>query len=120
MLIWTNELSDELVLEALKIAVENGSRNWKYVETILRDWANKGLTTVEQVHAAQLAFREKRSKQRKGSRNIVRKEAVPTWLHSNEQQQEEVLDEHFEKEKRRLEERIKKYKQQKELMGDKN
>ncbi|KPC98057.1 Replication initiation and membrane attachment [Geobacillus sp. BCO2] len=39
---WVDDASEELVLEALKIAVENGAKRWVYVETILRDWMEKG------------------------------------------------------------------------------
>lgn len=51
----------------MKIAVENGVKTWKYVETILRDWADKGYQTVEQVHAAQKAFKEQQAKKRNGA-----------------------------------------------------
>ncbi|SEN02417.1 DnaD and phage-associated domain-containing protein [Mesobacillus persicus] len=64
---WCEDLSEELVIEAMKQAVENGSRNWKYIEAILRDWAGKGYQTVNEVHAAQLAFTERLPKKRKQS-----------------------------------------------------
>ncbi|RTR33942.1 DnaD domain protein [Robertmurraya yapensis] len=59
---WCQDLSDELVLEAMKQAVEYGGKNWKYVEAILRYWADRGYQTVKDVHAGQLAFKERLSK----------------------------------------------------------
>jgi DnaD/phage-associated family protein len=38
---WCNYLSDELVIEYMKFAVERGSKTWAYVEAILRDWVDK-------------------------------------------------------------------------------
>lgn len=53
-----NDTSDELVLQAVKIAVENNARNLKYIKSIIRNWHNKGYKTIDQVNAAE--------KQRKG------------------------------------------------------
>jgi len=80
---WCQDISDDLVLEAMKLAVENGKKNWRYVETILRSWADKGIKTVEQVHAEQNAYREQKSKQRnkpKGGVKPKRQEIVPVWM----------------------------------------
>lgn len=64
ILSWCEDLSEELVIEAMKQAVENGSKNWKYIEAILRDWASKGYQTVEEVQAEQLAYTERTAKKR--------------------------------------------------------
>lgn len=72
---WCDDLSPELVLEAMKIAVERGAKSWSYVEQILRGWAEKKYKTVEQVHAAILVFKEKRaSPKSSSSKKKVRKE----------------------------------------------
>ncbi|MFC0297139.1 DnaD domain-containing protein [Geobacillus jurassicus] len=114
---WVDDTSEELVLEALKIAVENGAKTWKYVETILRDWFEKGYRTVDQVRAAQLAFREQQLKKRKAStvsdvgrkmRTPVRTEIVPDWLKMDYSQPEDD-DFDVEQARRELEERLKKY-----------
>ncbi|NNV07520.1 DnaD domain protein [Geobacillus sp. MMMUD3] len=115
---WVDDTSEELVLEALKIAVENGAKTWKYVETILRDWFEKGYRTVDQVRAAQLAFREQQLKKRSASstsgddrktRKPVRTEIVPDWLKMNYSQPEDD-DFDIEQARRELEERLRKYK----------
>jgi DnaD/phage-associated family protein len=117
ILSWIDDTSKELVIEAMKTAVENGVKTWAYVESILRDWSAKGYRTVEQVHAAQLAFREKRSKQlhRKTSSRPVRQEMVPDWLHQNNHDPlPEEHDPNFEEEKKKVMEILKQYKRQDE------
>jgi DnaD/phage-associated family protein len=86
---WCDDLSPELVLEAMKIAVERCVKNWSYVERILRDWAEKKFKTVDQVHAAILAFRENQAKQRDRPKNYKpkRTEMLPDWFDDNPQQQ---------------------------------
>jgi DnaD/phage-associated family protein len=42
---WANDLSPELVLEALKITYKDG-KTWKYTEGILRNWAKDGITSL--------------------------------------------------------------------------
>jgi DnaD/phage-associated family protein len=112
---WIADTSEELVLEAMKIAVENGVKTWKYVESILRDWSEKGYRTVEQVRAAQMAFKEQQAKKRNGSnvfRKQMRTEMIPDWLNTDYSQYEnKVADdpEELERKRRELEERLKKY-----------
>lgn len=80
---WCDDLSPELVLEAMKIAVEHSVKNWSYIERILRNWADKKIKTVEQVHAAILVFKEKQSKQRdrpKYNRTSNHAEILPDWF----------------------------------------
>ncbi|MED4925936.1 DnaD domain protein [Anoxybacillus geothermalis] len=115
---WVDDTSEELVLEALKIAVENDAKRWVYVETVLRDWADKGYRTVGEVRAAQHVFREQRLKQRSASspsdggrpvRKPIRTEIVPDWLNMDYSTPEDD-DFDVEQARRELEERLKKYK----------
>ncbi|OQM47511.1 replication protein [Anoxybacillus sp. UARK-01] len=113
---WIDDTSEALVLEAMKIAVENGAKTWGYVETILRDWSEKGYKTVEQVRAAQLAFKEQQAKKRNGSngsRKRTRTEMIPDWLnpdYSQHEDEKQPSEEELERKRRELEERLKKYK----------
>ncbi|KIO64671.1 hypothetical protein B4064_2777 [Caldibacillus thermoamylovorans] len=59
---WCEDLSQELVLEAMKMAVESGNKNWSYVEGILRRWFDKGYQTINEVRAAQKEYRERLNK----------------------------------------------------------
>ena len=53
---WIDDLSEEHVIYAMQIAVENNSIRWNYVEKILNDWFNRNLKTMEAVHAARAQF----------------------------------------------------------------
>jgi len=107
---WCDDLSPELVLESMKIAVENGAKKFKYCETILKDWYSKKLTTLEEVEANRLEYQERKSKQ--GGRQPVRKEVVPDWLEKQKEgtapaPQTEQFDEEFEAERLALMDKLK-------------
>jgi DnaD/phage-associated family protein len=111
---WCDDLSPELVLEAMKIAVEYGAKNWTYVERILRNWADKKYTTVEQVHAALLAFKEAKAKQRdkpKKSSKSNRQELLPDWWdddpYTSQQPKKQKVSQDFEAKKREIDELFK-------------
>ncbi|MFC3929075.1 DnaD domain-containing protein [Streptococcus caprae] len=48
----------DLVREALKEAVFNGKRNWKYIQAILRNWNREGITSLRQVEERKRAREE--------------------------------------------------------------
>lgn len=78
---WCDDLSNELVTEAMKIAVERGAKTWSYVEKILIDWADKKIKTVHQANAVMMEFREKKAKQQvKNGKGFVRTEKLPEWF----------------------------------------
>lgn len=56
-----NENDSELVKEALRIAVNLGKPNIKYIGGILRNWQLNQVTTVEQVQQSQKQYQEKKS-----------------------------------------------------------
>jgi DnaD/phage-associated family protein len=116
---WCDDLSDELVLEAMKISVERSKVNWAYVETILRDYAQKNIRTVDQAQASLLAFKERQSKQKVKPRQgytPARKEALPDWFNQQRNQyqpQEEEVDLDFEREKAELMKELQQFKSEK-------
>jgi DnaD/phage-associated family protein len=67
---WCEDLSDELVVEAMKLAVEYGAKHWTYVESILRYWAEKGYQTIEEVHAARKEYKERLSRRTPPTSNL--------------------------------------------------
>ncbi|KZR58336.1 DnaD domain-containing protein [Pseudobacillus badius] len=88
---WCEDLSDELVLYAMTIAVEHGKCTWRYVEAILTDWSQKKLTSVDQVKAAQLAYKQQQSQKRQSNRNRaygrpIREEVLPRWFVEEKEQ----------------------------------
>lgn len=112
---WCDDLSPELVLEAMKIAVEHSAKNWSYVERILRNWADKKFTAVEQVRAEILAYKENQAKQRDRPKNgyrPVRTELLPDWFDEEQQKKAKLPqydnDADLEMKKKRIQERLKK------------
>ena len=54
-------LSGDLIIAAMKEAVDNNARKWNYVKTILNDCINEKITTVEQYRAKQIEFKNKKA-----------------------------------------------------------
>ncbi|ELK47209.1 DnaD domain protein [Halobacillus sp. BAB-2008] len=50
---WANEMSDDLVIASMKLAIKNNKAHFGYCEAILRDWQAKGVQTVEDARATQ-------------------------------------------------------------------
>ena len=44
-----DDVSPDLIREALKESIFNSKRNWKYLTAILRRWTRDGITTVRQI-----------------------------------------------------------------------
>jgi len=86
--IWIKEMSEPLVLKAMEKAIVNGKTNWGYVETILKDWSNKRLLTLEAVEAEDLRWKNQRIKDQRQVRpqrtyqQSGRTEVVPEWFHN--------------------------------------
>ena len=102
---WCAELSSEIVIVAMKLALENGSNRWNYVEAVLKDWISKGYQTVKEILDAQLVF--KVQKQKETIARPVRIELVPEWFDKDKQPETPVFDLDFEAKKRLFEERLK-------------
>ncbi|WP_042472858.1 DnaD domain-containing protein [Bacillus ndiopicus] len=89
---WIDDAGEELVVHAMKLAIENNAIKWSYVETILRGWSQKQIKTVEQAEAEQLRFAaEKNKKQtqpysrKRGGGYGPKRELVPEWFHKEQQ-----------------------------------
>jgi DnaD/phage-associated family protein len=103
---WCTDLSDELVILAMKLAVENSSKRWNYVEAVLRDWVDKGYQTLDDVHASRLAY--KHQTKHPSMKKTTRQELLPDWFHNRDQGKTPVHNPSFEEKKRLFEERLKK------------
>lgn len=75
---WVKDLGEELVKEALTKTLVNGSRSFSYAETILREWYNKNIKTLEQVQALELDYQRRRS-QFPASTSIKSSEVAPRF-----------------------------------------
>ncbi|MGD6845257.1 DnaD domain-containing protein [Bacillus infantis] len=119
---WCNDLNDELIVKAMKIAVERGAKSWSYVEKILINWAEKKITSVKEADALIMAHQEQSSKRRTGVRKPfapVRQEQLPDWFDEPKfpppVAAPAAVDDKATAEKRKaLEERMKKYRTQEE------
>lgn len=108
---WCDDLSDDLVLFAMQLAVEKGVTNLSYVESILRNWVNKKIYTVKDAKAYLEQYKKSRNA-KKGK--PIRKELLPDWFDENEPRKEEVLDEEQLKEyQKQIQENLKKLKESK-------
>lgn len=88
MLNWINDIGEELVIAAMKRALEKNKANWGYVKGILQAWVKKGITTVEQAVADEVAFR---NQQRQFRGYGGRQEIVPEWF--EKRKRKSVFDE---------------------------
>ncbi|AVK86017.1 DNA replication protein DnaD [Lysinibacillus sp. B2A1] len=80
---WIDDLSEVLVIHAMKLAVENNVLRWNYVEKILLDWSNKKFRTIEDVEADRLRFEAQKNQRQKNSNRTKqqgRQELVPEWF----------------------------------------
>lgn len=82
---WIDETNPELVMHALKIAVENNVLKWNYTEKILKDWQQRKLLTVDQVTAAERQ-RQMQQAHRKPFGKAQREEQLPEWFGQDEQE----------------------------------
>jgi DnaD/phage-associated family protein len=90
---WIQSLGEELVIEAMKRALERGKTSWGYVKSILNAWGKKGIRTVAQAEAEQVAFeneRRQRSGQQRGRAGAffaVKEDIVPDWYEVEKERQ---------------------------------
>ena len=84
---WMNDLSPEVVIEAMKeAALRNAS--YAYAQSIMKDWLKRGINTIEKVNAARALFERKKSLQSRSHGQQVREEVVPEFLKTPKQQNE--------------------------------
>ncbi|GGJ91098.1 hypothetical protein GCM10007063_12220 [Lentibacillus kapialis] len=82
---WINDLGETLVLDAMKRALEQQKTTWRYVKGILKAWAKKGITTVEQAAADEMAFRNRHNHQQPPR---TQSDIIPAWFHEHKRKQE--------------------------------
>lgn len=110
---WCTDLSDDLVLEAMKRAVAEGVIKWAYVEAILRNWFSQDFKTMDQVNAADIAFRNRQAKkptQHRNYKKATRKELIPNWLDNKEPEKVASEQDDLDAMKKELEMELQKYK----------
>ncbi len=89
----------------MKLAVENSSKRWNYVEAVLRDWVDMGYQTLDDVQAARLA--NKHQTKHQSMKKTTRQELLHDWFNNRVQGKAHVHNPSFEEKKRLFEERLK-------------
>jgi DNA replication protein len=68
----SSNFSEELIIEALRRGVSAGIRNFRYLDSILREWEKKGLRTRTEIETEDAYFQSRQEK-----KNIKPKSQVP-------------------------------------------
>ncbi|PUB12594.1 Lin1244/Lin1753 domain-containing protein [Paenisporosarcina sp. OV554] len=106
---WIDDLSEELIVHGMKIAVENGVLKWNYVESILKDWSNRKIKTIEEVNAIEI---KRKQQQQPYLRKPIKEEKVPDWVAKQKADRaansvvEDTVSLEYEEQKRLLLERL--------------
>ncbi|MGM0867046.1 MAG: DnaD domain-containing protein [Bacillota bacterium] len=101
---WCESLSESLVVEAMKRAVEQGKHYWSYVDAILVKWEQLNVRDVKDARAKELQIMFEKVYKRNvqsGGRKPVRTEKLPEWF-TEDEAAEEDCDAEFEVEKAKL------------------
>lgn len=77
---WCEDLSDELVVYAMQIAMERNKVSWNYAEGILRKWAAKNVKTIADVEALVAQFEAQKAQRNNSYRPNNKQEHVPDWF----------------------------------------
>lgn len=48
---WIDDLSEEIVLAGMKLGLKKNARSFKYIESILKEWSSKSLSSLDDVRA---------------------------------------------------------------------
>src|SRR5699024_1907629 len=56
---WVNHSGEQLVLHAMKRALDRGKTSWGYVRAILENWRKKGICSVEEAQVEEERFQRK-------------------------------------------------------------
>jgi DNA replication protein len=71
----SSHFSEELIIEALRRGVSAGIRNFRYLDSILREWEKKGLRTRAEIEAEDAYFQSRQEKKITKAKNLVPKTA---------------------------------------------
>ncbi|MGE7793939.1 DnaD domain protein [Lysinibacillus fusiformis] len=83
---WLTIFSEEIVIHAMKLAVEHNVLRWRYVEKILQNWHHKQLKTMADIASDQRRFQAKKIKVTDIPVNR-RQETIPQWFHHRHEEE---------------------------------
>ncbi|WP_155590908.1 DnaD domain protein [Lysinibacillus cavernae] len=99
---WHAIFSEEMVVHAMKLAVEHNVLRWRYVEKILQNWFSKKIKSLADVAIDQQRY-QMRKQQVTQSQTKRRREIIPKWFyqrHEDEPQSQSTID--FEAERQKI------------------
>lgn len=109
MIKWLGKFDDEVLILAMKEAIENDAKNWRYLNRILDDWESQGVKSVDDAKAAIAKFRDQFKRRYNGHQ--TQEEIIPDWFkdrHKNKQNQVNKNKKN-EEERKKIAELIQKY-----------
>lgn len=79
---WVDEkaLPEGMILEALKVAVTAGALNFKYIDRVLMDWSQKGVSSVRENEAFEENRKQRRKKPEDGKKKTGKRKYGDIYL----------------------------------------
>ncbi|VVM35096.1 DnaD domain-containing protein [Terribacillus sp. AE2B 122] len=77
---WIDDVGDDLVLFALKRAVDQNKPTWAYAKAILKKWLQNNIRTVQQAQDEQERFSNQNQRKQNNSVSNKPAEIVPEWF----------------------------------------
>ncbi|MDA2329434.1 DnaD domain-containing protein [Bacillus cereus] len=111
-----DRFGNELITHAVNKAIDENVPKWRYIRSILSSWEKAKVKTLDDVAALDTRFEmSKQNKKRTGKGFANRTEAVPDWLHQQEehepvQQPQQTPSDDLEDSQKRFDEILNKYK----------
>ncbi|WP_237687845.1 ERF family protein [Mammaliicoccus lentus] len=103
------EESDEIVIKALKIAIDRNKVSWGYAKPVLKDWLQKGLRTIRDIDAYEQQQTTNFQNKFRPMVNNQSREKTPEWLlkqKQGNQEKQQGLSADFQERKRAMEAEI--------------
>lgn len=113
---YCDRFGNELITHAVNKAIDENVPKWRYIRSILSSWEKAKVKTLNDVAALDTRFEmSKKNKKRTGKGYANRTEAVPDWLHQQEesevvQQPQQTQNDDYQDNQKRLDEILNKYK----------
>ena len=90
ILYWIRDIGDELVLEALKRALEQ-NKEYGYAKKIMQSWVRKGIDSLEKAEAERVQFIRANEKRGNSYQRTGRVATVPNWVNNPNETKETKL-----------------------------
>ncbi|MGF3072765.1 phage replisome organizer N-terminal domain-containing protein [Facklamia sp. P13069] len=103
---WSEMISPDVVMEAIKVAIEMNIKNMKYINGVLKNWLSRNVKTVEDVNALRVEHENKKAK--RNYNQHIKTEPVPSFMTNKQGVKSEVVSKEKQEEmKKRLKETLK-------------